>query len=257
MSLINQSIKNISLKELCILIILLYLLYQVLNTFLNIHFSSTAIYILIICYFLFKLRNSLSDFKKDFSAVFSIDILKSVILVVVLNIFFSYGMLYLSDFILKAVPSLNFLVEFHVSSLYLNNTLAFIGGFIASVLISPISEELIFRGVILNRLKESLPVVIAILMTSLLFAALHTYGSIISAFVFGMCMSILYLKTENIFVAIFAHFLNNLIAESIVVVDGQNLLFSDTILMFIVSLLAIISAILIIKSIIGELNKIK
>lgn len=257
MSSINDTLKTISLKELCIVIICLFLVYYLLNTFHIISLSSTWIYFFIVVYFTFRLRNSFSDFKRDFMTIFSLDLFKSIVVVVVLNIFLSYGMLYLSNFILKQFSWLNFLVNFRLSSSYLNNSLVFAGGFIATVLISPISEELIFRGVFLNRLKMFVPTIFAILIASLTFASLHTYGSIVSAFVFALCMAILYLKTENILVPIFAHILNNFLAESIVIIDTQRMLFNNSVVMAAMSLLAIISMFFIVDSIIKELNSIK
>lgn len=251
----NDTLKKITLKELCILIICSYLLFHCLSSINILSFNSTFIYVLIIFYFMFKFRNSFSDIKSDILEVFSSDLFKYILIVVVLNIFFSYGMLYLSNFILNLFPDLSSLVKFHLSSLYLANSLVW--SFFATVLISPLSEELIFRGVILNRLKIILPTVFAILISSLLFAMLHSYGSIISAFVFAMCVAILYLKTDNIMVPIFAHFLNNLLAEVIVGIDSQKLLFSNSLLVCIVSVFAIISAIIIAFSIIKELNNLK
>ena len=136
-------------------------------------------------------------------------------------------------------------------------SLPILGVFVSTVIISPISEELIFRGVFLNRLKLFTPTLFAVLISSLLFAALHSFGSIISAFVFAVCMALLYLKTENICVPILAHFLNNLFAELIRIADYNNLLFTNGIVMSVVSILAIISAIILLKSITKELNNLK
>ncbi|MBP3791719.1 MAG: CPBP family intramembrane metalloprotease [Methanobrevibacter sp.] len=130
-------------------------------------------------------------------------------------------------------------------------------GLISTVLISPISEELLFRGVFLNRLKFVVPPLFAILISSLLFASLHSYGNIISAFIFALCMAILYVKTDNILVPIFAHFLNNLIAEIVVFVDCNNVLFNNGSVIMCVSVLAVISFIVVSHSIIKELNSIK
>lgn len=256
MALIDNALKKITLKELCIVIISSFFLFRILDSINILSFNSAYVYLLIIFYFIFRLRNSFFDIKNDVLDVFSRDLFKYIVLVVILNIFFSYGMLYLSNFILKLVPSLSFLVNFPVSSLCLGRS-AVIGSFIATVLVSPLSEELMFRGVALNRLRIFLPTVFAILVTSLLFAALHPYGSIISAFVFSLCMAVLYLKTDNIIVPIFAHFLNNLLAELIVVVDSQKMLFNNSLLISVVSFLAVISAILIVSSLINELNNIK
>ena len=135
------------------------------------------------------------------------------------------------------------------------NYLPSVAGFVATVIISPISEELIFRGVFLNRLKLFVPTVFAIFISSLLFGALHSFGSMISAVVFAVCMAILYLKSENICVPMFAHFLNNLFAETIRLIDINNALFTNGWVVGIVSVLAVISAILLIVSIVGELKK--
>lgn len=257
MSLLNDSLKNISLKELCVFIIFLFLIYYSLNYFNIISFNSVWVYIIIIFYFSLKLRNGYADLKNDFLEVFSKDLFKNVLLIVILNIFFSYGMLYLSDFILKIFPTLNLMVNFVLTPCQLNNSLIYAFGFIATIFISPISEELIFRGVLLNKMQIIFPVTFSIVITSLLFAALHSFGSLTSAFVFSMCMAILYIKTQNILVPIFAHFLNNLIAESLVVIDSQSLLFTNEFLMIIISILAIISIVVIVKSLIAELNNIK
>ena len=151
-------------------------------------------------------------------------------------------MLYLSDFILNLVP---------VFSLF--KTPSFLtGSLIATIIVSPISEELIFRGVFLNRLKLIVPAIFAVLISSLLFAALHSFGSIFAAFIFGICVALLYLKTDNIFVPIFAHFLNNLFAEIMVIIDSNNILFTDSMVMALMSILAVVSFALILYSIIRQ-----
>ena len=246
MSLISETLKNITLKELCVVIISLFAIFHAFKLFNVISSYSTAIYVIIILYFIFKLRNSFSDLKKDLKEVFSKDSIKSILLVVILNIFLSYGFLYLGDFLLVNFPSLNFLINFSTSSIYLNHSLSLAFGFIAIVVVSPISEELIFRGVMLNRIKLFFPTKFAILITSLLFASLHSFGSITSAFIFAICMALLYLKTDNIFVPIFSHFLNNLSAESIVAFDTQNILFTNLTVIYSVSIFAVISFVIII-----------
>ena len=256
MSLINENLKKVTLKELCILIISIFIIFYALKSLNVISLNSTAMYVLIIFYFIFKLRNSFSSLKDDLKEVFLKDSMKSIIPVVILNIFLSYGFLYLANFILKTFPSLNFLVSFPISSIYLNNSLSLALGFIAIIVVSPISEELVFRGVMLNRMKLFVPMKFAILITSLLFASMHSFGSITSAFIFAICMAMLYLKTDNIFVPMFAHFLNNLLAESIVAIDTYNLLFTNSILIYSVSVLAVISLAILIILIHREWNSI-
>ena len=242
MSLFNDKLKKITLKELLSLIIILFVIQYLINALNIVHIDSFWIYIFIIFYFIFKLRAEIFSIKNDIPEAFSPDILKTVLGVVILNIFFSYGMLYLSNSILDFVPSVNLFNSFLTGSL------------IATIFISPISEELIFRGVFLNRLQLAVPVVFAVLISSLLFAALHSFGSIFSAFIFGVCIAILYLKTDNIFVPIFAHFLNNLFAEIIVVMDPNKILFTNTSVVLVMSILAIVSFVIILIFIIGNLK---
>ena len=242
MSLFNEKLKKITLKEMLILIIVLFLIQYSVNCLNIVHIDSFWIYIVMIFYFIYKLKDGFSTVRKDISEVFDFQLLKIIFAMVILNIFLSYGMLYLSDFILNLVP---------VFSLF--KTPSFLtGSLIATIVVSPISEELIFRGVFLNRLKLIVPAIFAVLISSLLFATLHSFGSIFAAFIFGICVALLYLKTDNIFVPIFAHFLNNLFAEIMVIIDSNNILFTDSMVMALMSILAVVSFALILYSIIRQ-----
>lgn len=255
MSLFNDNLKKITIKNLAILIIISFAVLYILGKVNNV-INEKWLYLVVIAYFIIKLRDYLPDFKNDCKGVFSKIELRYILLIVFANIFFSYGMLYLANALLIYFPDLN-LLRFYTPSMSISTYLPVLGTFVSTVIISPISEELIFRGVLLNRLKIIAPTIFAILISSLIFCALHGFGSIISAFVFAICMAILYLKTENICVPILAHFLNNLFAEIIRFTDYRNLLFSDDLVMAVVSILAVVSAVILLSSIITELNKIK
>lgn len=256
MSSLNDNLKNIKIKNLAIFILVSYLVLFVLGR-LSFPINEKLFSVAIIFYFIFKLKDSIFDFKTEFMSVFSKIQLRYILIIVFTNIFFSYGMLYLTNGIIGWFPVLNFLVEFSIPSMSITASLPIAGAFISTVVISPISEELIFRGVFLNRLKLITPVIFSVLASSLLFGALHSFGSIISAIVFGICMAILYLKTDNICVPILAHFLNNLFAEMIRLLDFNDILFTNGEVMSIVSILAIVSLVILLSSIIKELNKIK
>ena len=252
MSSFNDNLKNISLKNLAIIIIVSYIVLYILGKFT--HFINQKwIYVIVIFYFVFKLKGYSKDFKSDFLKIFSEIELKYILLIVFANIFFSYGMLYAANYLAVNFPALDFLLNFTVPSM----SLIGFASLISTVIVSPIAEELIFRGVLLNRLKIYVPTVFAVLISSLLFGSLHNFGSIISACVFAVCMSILYLKSENICVPIFAHFLNNLFAEIIRAADVNELLFTDNLVMSVMGILAVVSAIILLRSMIHELNRIK
>ena len=244
MSLFNEKIKKITLKELLILIIVLFLVVYFINSLNIVHIDSVWFYIFIIFYFIFKLRGEIPSIGEDLSQLLDPDLIRTILVMVILNIFLSYGMLYLSNWILGITPSFNFIFNSFLT-----------GSLIVTVFISPVSEELIFRGVFLNRLQLIIPPLFAVLVSSLIFASLHGFGSIFSAFVFGICLSLLYLKTGNILAAMLAHFLNNLLAEVIVVFDSGNILFTNAWAMGLMSVLAIVSFIALSYSIVGQLKK--
>ncbi len=241
MTLFNDMLKRITLKELLSVIIILFVIQYLINTLNIIHIDIVWVYILIIFYFIFKLKDGLATIRGDVRKLFNWKLLENILIIVILNIFVSYGMLYFSNFILKTTA-----LNFASNSLFT--------GAAAAIVISPISEELIFRGVFLNRLKLIVPTVFAVLISSLLFASLHSFGSIFSAFVFAVCIAILYLKTDNILVPMFAHFLNNLFAAIIVFMDSNNILFTNDMVILIMSALAIVSLVLILICVAGQLK---
>ena len=248
MSLFNNQLKNISLKEVLIVIVFLFLIHMLLNEFGIIFVDYIWIYFCIIFFFIFRLRESLGSVKGDFLEIFKFNNLKTIFLVVLLNIFLSYGFLYISEYFLNVFPGITFLFDFN-----LTNSILFSGLF-TTIFLSPICEELIFRGVFVNRLNLIVPVSYSIVISSLIFASLHGFGSIVSAFIFGISMALLYLRTDNVFVVIFAHFINNLLAETIVFLDVNNVLFIDVVVFDLMSVLACVSFILILVWIVKQLN---
>ncbi|EGC76836.1 CPBP family intramembrane glutamic endopeptidase [Treponema denticola] len=85
---------------------------------------------------------------------------------------------------------------------------------IATVIISPIFEEILYRGLMYNKLKEISNAFIAILISSILFAFLHIpgYGFNIKMFSLvldGILLTYCYEKTDNIYVPILVHSINN------------------------------------------------
>lgn len=160
----------------------------------------------------------------------------------------------MSNYILHLFPADTF--SFLIPTKSIGTGLMGIFSLISVVLISPIAEELIFRGIFLNKLRLIVPTIFAILISALLFASLHGFGSIISAFVFGIFMALLYLKTDNILVPILTHVLNNLIGETIYHLDYHKLLFTNSFAMALMSILAIVSFVVILRFISSGLKNI-
>ncbi len=255
MQLFNEQLKKISFTEVLLIIVLAYLLIFSLKFFKIINIDFTLINVIIIIFFAFKLSKFDLELKSDFFSIFSAVSFKEILGIVMLNIFFSYGMLYLSRYIINFIP-VNSYLSFIIPAKSISNGLMGILSLISIVLISPIAEEFLFRGIFLNKLRLVVPTIFAVLISALLFASLHGFGSITSAFIFGICMAILYLKSDNILVPVLAHFLNNLIGETIYHLDFQELLFTNSIVMMLMSILAIVSIIIILKFITLNLKNI-
>ena len=97
----------------------------------------------------------------------------------------------------------------------LNNEMADLNIYLAilsSGIIGPILEEMLFRYVFLNRLRNFFTTRNAILLSSLVFALLH--GNIITmiyAFIMGFIFAYVYVKYDNIKVSIMCHISANTI----------------------------------------------
>ncbi|GEN57758.1 peptidase [Halolactibacillus alkaliphilus] len=72
--------------------------------------------------------------------------------------------------------------------------------------IGPILEELVFRKVIFGELNKRTNFLIAALISSLIFAVVHTdFTHLLVYFMMGLVFSFLYVQTKRIIVPIFAH----------------------------------------------------
>ena len=89
-------------------------------------------------------------------------------------------------------------------------------GFLAVGVLAPIAEEMVFRGAILRRLLDALDVRwhwAAIVVTAALFGAMHlNMAQGINAFVMGLLLGWMYMRTRSIVPGLVFHFTNNTIA---------------------------------------------
>jgi uncharacterized protein len=75
------------------------------------------------------------------------------------------------------------------------------------VIVAPVAEELIFRGVLLQRWAKTWGIRTALMASSLLFGLCH--ANVLGLSVFGLIMGILYIQTRTLLVPIACHALNN------------------------------------------------
>ncbi|MDB9536299.1 type II CAAX endopeptidase family protein [Dolichospermum planctonicum CS-1226] len=134
---------------------------------------------------------------------------KIIILITVFIYAFSKEFNSLSLYVLSFV--LPDYVEYYINDHNITNTniweLIFRG--FSVMLLAPVTEEFLFRGIILQKWAIKWGVKAGILTSSFLFAIIHFRFDIISLSLMGIILSILYLKTRNLLAPIFCHFFYN------------------------------------------------
>lgn len=84
------------------------------------------------------------------------------------------------------------------------------GAIVKVVILAPIIEELIFRGIIMHGLMRNYPKIVAIFFSGLLFALFHLNPwQFPATFLLGMLLGWMMIRTRNIFVCIAGHAINN------------------------------------------------
>lgn len=93
------------------------------------------------------------------------------------------------------------------------NDYELIAAWIFVCIMTPFFEEIIFRRVIYNGIREKLPPITAVTVTSVLFAALHgVLFQLFPLFLLGVYFQYLYLRENKLGASIYAHFFNNTLA---------------------------------------------
>ncbi|MCM1084362.1 MAG: CPBP family intramembrane metalloprotease [Clostridium sp.] len=90
-------------------------------------------------------------------------------------------------------------------------------------LLAPVIEEILMRGVVLGGLKHTYGILRALIISSALFGLLHfNMVQTLSAFVCGIVLGLLYIKTNCIFCCILAHCGYNLISYCVLILPYIN-----------------------------------
>lgn len=89
--------------------------------------------------------------------------------------------------------------------------------FIALVIIAPLAEESIFRGLLLPAFAKKIGFIGAAIVTSIMFGAVHGQLNVaIVTFVLGLLLAWMYKRTDSLWPAIMLHSLKNLIAFALI-----------------------------------------
>lgn len=99
----------------------------------------------------------------------------------------------------------------------------------ALCIVAPIFEEFICRGFILESLRSKYGVWIAILVSSIFFALMHSSNPIlvINAFFMGIVLAFVYVQSGSIFAPMILHAINNGIAYIVLISGGKNIMLTE------------------------------
>lgn len=257
----NVRLRTIRIRELIIGIIITLIVSGILIWIFPAIYESDDLYFIVVLLigallFVWALRGS-TGIDRNFENIFEDSNKKEILYVFAINLLFAFLFTLL-------ISLLDMLIGFNnptwtsildIESAKMDSSVIILDA-IASIIFAPVMEELIFRGVLFNRLKIRTGVVPAMLISSFIFGIGHDFGGITSAFLFGICMCILYLKTDNILIPMSVHFINNVVATllnltSFDVVTTQIPWIIPTILV------SLIGTFYLIKYIIKETSKLK
>lgn len=172
---------------------------------------SLVLQMIILLILLLKIKPSLNDIASSYRDFRKKVNVMEVIGVTLIKICISVGgSKLIVSFIYYLDPGIvnNFICE---SSSMMSSFRNYAINLILLLIVSPIIEEIIFRGVILNRLIKKFNLCTGIVVSSIVFASFYAGSGIAGAFALGIINCILYIKYRNILIIIFINLLNNTI----------------------------------------------
>jgi len=116
-------------------------------------------------------------------------------------------------FVGKIIPSFNADQTQSTGFTNLTQQYEYIAAFLTLVVIAPVAEEFLFRGYLFGKLRKIVPLWLAILITSALFAVIHGQWNVgLDVFVLSIIMCTLREFTGSIWTGVLIHMLKNGIA---------------------------------------------
>ncbi|MBJ6164653.1 CPBP family intramembrane glutamic endopeptidase, partial [Staphylococcus aureus] len=123
-----------------------------------------------------------------------------------------YLTIVITDYIYSFFFNITTQNQSEIESIFQHSSLLFL--IVTTALLPAILEEYIFRGLILRVIFRN-HLLLGVIISSIIFALFHysdNFFDYIPYFISGLVLSIVYLKTRKIEVAILLHFINNLIS---------------------------------------------
>lgn len=121
---------------------------------------------------------------------------------------------FVTELLERFMPEVDITAQQDIPFLEAATTTDMVLAFLAIVIIAPIVEEIIFRGFLLPAFAKRMGVIAAIVITSVLFGALHAPPLIAAVQIglFAVFLSLAYLATRSVWPSVALHVAKNLIA---------------------------------------------
>ena len=257
----NVRLRTIRIRELIGGIILTGILTAVLmGIFPEIYESDELFFIVFLLIgallFVWALRGT-RGLDQNIENVFQENTRREILYVFAINLLFAFLVTFLLSYydIIMALGDPTWIPMWDVDTVEIDSSVIILDA-IGAIIFAPLMEELVFRGVLFNRLKIRTGIIPAMIISSFIFAIGHDFGGMTSAFIFGVCMCTLYLKTDNILVPMGVHFTNNVVA-TILSLTGADIIISQMPWMIPFTVIAIIGTFYLIKYVIKECSQLK
>lgn len=144
-----------------------------------------------------------TDYKSNYYETFSlIDCFYILIFIIGFRLFFEGSFVQITNYFPKLSIFSSFSTDFDL------------GFILYTCIYSPLLEEVLFRGIILNSFIKKYSSSIALIFSSLVFAIAHlNFIQGINAFFLALILGYIYLKTKSLYLCITLHFFNNILAS--------------------------------------------
>ncbi|HCW52754.1 MAG TPA: hypothetical protein DG753_03230, partial [Clostridium sp.] len=158
------------------------------------------------------IESTFVDFKQKINS-------KEIFILLSLNILITLSSITLIiSIILKLMPNMVNELLSDTSSDF--NVIPFIISSVMIVLSATILEEIMFRGILLKKIASRGNLKKAIIISSAIFGILHPSLGIISAFITGVILGLLYIKYNNILIPMLLHILHNSVIQLITLISS-------------------------------------
>ncbi|MEJ6949783.1 CPBP family intramembrane glutamic endopeptidase [Natronospora cellulosivora (SeqCode)] len=146
--------------------------------------------------------------------------IKMLIILTITTLLILIFNLYISSFLI-IIFNLNEL--FTAGSEAIAYAISGLQGFLLALIVAPIAEEIIFRGLFLEGIASRHSAKKSIFTTAFMFSIFHmNLPQLIPSFILGLFLGYVYIKTKSLILCIYIHFVNNIIPFVVSQIDFEG-----------------------------------